>query len=281
MQTNLTFGSLFAGIGGIDLGFERAGLNCKWQVEIDDYARRVLAKHWPSVRRHDDIRTWPTADAERVDIIAGGFPCQDISYAGKGAGLGGERSGLFFELVRVVREMGPRFVVLENVAALLTRGLGDVLGTLAAIGYDAEWHCIPAAAVSAPHIRDRVFILAYAKELQCNGGIVYRKHAKGKVSKPRDGGSATHVANSSKPGLPLPKCQTLLGEGRRKEGRAVAECDWWSTEPAVGRVANGIPNRVDRLRGLGNAVVPQVAELVARRVIAINNRVVEEQNAND
>jgi DNA (cytosine-5)-methyltransferase 1 len=290
MRTNLTFGSLFAGIGGIDLGFERAGLSCKWQVEIDDYARRVLAKHWPAVRRHDDVRTWPQPDTEYVDVIAGGFPCQDISYAGKGAGLGGERSGLFFELIRIVREMGPRFVVLENVAALLTRGLGDVLGTLASIGYDAEWHCIPAAAVGAPHIRDRVFILAYArcnqarggeavdrkktkwgegisyagnscchagtmadtKELQCNGGIVYRKHAKGKVSKPRNGDFPSYT----------------------KHG-------WWSAEPAVGRVADGIPNRVDRLRGLGNAVVPQVAELVARRVIAINNRIVEEQNAND
>uniref|UniRef100_UPI0035617122 DNA cytosine methyltransferase n=1 Tax=Stieleria sp. TaxID=2795976 RepID=UPI0035617122 len=94
----LTFGSLFAGIGGIDLGFERAGMTCKWQVEIDDYARRVLAKHWPDVRRHDDVRTWPQPDTERVDVIAGGFPCQDISYAGKGAGLAGERSGLFFEL---------------------------------------------------------------------------------------------------------------------------------------------------------------------------------------
>ena len=288
MQTDqLTFGSLFAGIGGIDLGFDRAGLSCKWQVEIDDYARRVLAKHWPTVRRHDDVRTWPTADAQRVDVIAGGFPCQDISYAGKGAGLGGERSGLFFELIRIVCEMGPRFVVLENVAALLTRGLGDVLGTLASIGYDAEWHCIPAAAVGAPHIRDRVFVLGWnangkhdcqvrpwhsqntnasrdrhwqdesrsipdAEELQCDGGNVYRKHAKSKVSKPRNGDFPDYT-----------------------------ECGWWSVEPAVGRVAHGIPSRVDRLKGLGNAVVPQVAELVARRVIAINNRLAKEQTAND
>ena len=157
-MSQLTFGSLFAGIGGIDLGFERAGMACKWQVEIDPYAQRVLAKHWPHVRRHDDVRTWPQSDAERVDVIAGGFPCQDISYAGKGAGLAGERSGLFYEVARIVGEMGPRVVVLENVAALLTRGMGDVLGTLASLGYDAEWHCIPAAAAGAPHIRDRVFI---------------------------------------------------------------------------------------------------------------------------
>ena len=158
----LTFGSLFAGIGGFDLGFERAGMVCKWQVEIDDYANRVLAKHWPNVRRLPDVRTWPQPDTERVDVICGGFPCQDISYAGRGAGLEGKRSGLFFEAVRVVRQLRPRIVCLENVAALLTRGLDVVLGTLAEIGYDAEWHCIPAAAVGAPHIRDRAWVVAYA-----------------------------------------------------------------------------------------------------------------------
>jgi DNA (cytosine-5)-methyltransferase 1 len=155
----ITFGSLFAGIGGFDLGFERAGMVCKWQVEINDYANRVLAKHWPHVHRERDIRTAGRHNLEPVDVICGGFPCQDISYAGQGAGLDGERSGLFFEAVRVVRELRPRIVVLENVAALLTRGLDRVLGTLAEIGYDAEWHCIPAAAVGAPHIRDRVFVI--------------------------------------------------------------------------------------------------------------------------
>ena len=117
---NLTFGSLFAGIGGFDLGFERAGMACKWQVEIDDYANRVLKKHWPDVHRERDIRQCGKHNLEPVDVICGGFPCQDISYAGLGAGLDGERSGLFFEAVRVVRELRPQIVVLENVAALLT-----------------------------------------------------------------------------------------------------------------------------------------------------------------
>src|SRR5690348_12331563 len=105
----LTFGSLFAGIGGFDLGFERAGMKCEFQVEIDPFCQKVLAKHWPNVRRHDDVRTFPptAADEWRVDVICGGFPCQDISYAGRGAGLAGERSGLFFEVVRVVRALGP------------------------------------------------------------------------------------------------------------------------------------------------------------------------------
>lgn len=255
----LTFGSLFAGIGGIDLGFERAGMACKWQVEIEPYCQKVLAKHWPGVRRWDDVRTWPQPDTEPVDVIAGGFPCQDISYAGKGAGLAGERSGLFFEVARIVREMGPRIVVLENVAALLTRGLGDVLGTLASLGYDAEWHCIPAAAVGAPHIRDRVFILAYANNAK------WRRRAKrleerhwkpllhGKNWQVADANS--HRRNKTRQRVTAPRCNGVERDA------------WWSTEPAVGRVADGVPNRVDRLRGLGNAVVPQVAEYIGRRIV--------------
>src|SRR4051794_35686151 len=119
----MTFGSLFAGIGGMDLGLERSGMTCSWQVEIDPFARKVLAKHWPDVRRHDDVRTFPPepVDGWRVDLIAGGFPCQDISVAGKGAGLDGARSGLWTEIVRTVRLLRPRFLVVENVSALLDR----------------------------------------------------------------------------------------------------------------------------------------------------------------
>lgn len=162
-----TFGSLFAGIGGIDLGFERAGLECKWQVEIDDYATKVLEKHWPDVSRWRDVKTFPP-DADNnwsVDVIAGGFPCQDISTAGKGAGINGERSGLFFEIIRLAGQLRPRAIVLENVSALLVRGMGTVLAELAKVGYDAEWHCIPAAAVGAPHRRDRVFVIACKKNV--------------------------------------------------------------------------------------------------------------------
>lgn len=250
----LTFGSLFAGIGGLDLGFERAGLECKWQVEIDEYCRRVLAKHWPDVQRHDDIRTWPSSDAERVDVIAGGFPCQDISYAGKRAGLAGERSGLFYELIRVVREMAPRVVVLENVAALLTRGLGDVLGTLASIGFDAEWHCIPAYYTGAPHIRDRVFVVAYA-----DGRDDYNDFR--------------HQTTSNQ--VPSPSCHAN-GKGKSRlcfdeemaRLHGIPKAFWtWPDPPQRLGVANGIPNRVDRLRGLGNAVVPQVGEYIANAIV--------------
>ena len=352
----ITFGSLFAGIGGIDLGFERCGMECKWQVEINDYAQKVLAKHWPTVHRESDIRECSARNLERVDIIAGGFPCQDISYAGLGAGLDGERSGLFFEAIRLVRELQPRAVVLENVAALLTRGLDRVLGTLAEIGYDAEWHCIPAAYVGAPHIRDRVFVIGLQRMAQYTNSInecSIRKHAKlksnatasgncyrknplqdsdvsdsrcsrvqqrrsdcqieqgsgvmggifrdGAPKEPvaknealadttsnrwqqrqqdgrggqkgaskgqecRSGGGGEASANANSEGLEKRQGQDAIGAGQ--DGRPeLGRSEWWAVEPDVGRVAHGIPARVDRLRGLGNAVVPQVAELVGKMVL--------------
>jgi DNA (cytosine-5)-methyltransferase 1 len=271
----ITFGSLFAGIGGFDLGFERAGMSCKWQVEIDDYANRVLAKHWPDVARHRDIRSVGGHNLSPVDIICGGFPCQDISYAGRGAGLDGERSGLFFEAIRVVRELRPRVVVLENVAALLTRGLDRVLGTLAEIGYDAEWHSIPAAAVGAPHIRDRIFILAYAR----HGRIDQRSWGPRCKFEPETSignefggdGENRDVADADEPIASKERLQRggqfmRAGCDQTADSRAGLDGNW-ITEPDVGRVAHGVPKRVDRLRGLGNAVVPQVAEFIGRQIV--------------
>ena len=264
----LTFGSLFAGIGGFDLGFERAGMECKWQVEIDDYSTKVLEKQWPQVHRERDIRTVGNHNLEPVDVICGGFPCQDISYAGLGAGLDGERSGLFFEAIRVVRELQPRIVVLENVAALLTRGLDRVLGTLAEIGFDAEWHCIPACSVGAPHIRDRVWVLAYAKSERCR-----ETRQRGKRQAKRVGECGEVLANANEP---RQQTRTNTKPNREPErcfkgfkfGRtSLQNRRWWEVEPDVGRMANGIPSRVDRLKGLGNAVVPQVAEYIGRQVV--------------
>lgn len=245
----LTFGSLFSGIGGFDIGFERAGMECRWQVEIDDYATRVLERHWPHVRKWRDIKTFPPdAESERcrkgrsrgaaahgkgsedsswsVDIVCGGFPCQDISYAGRGAGLEGDRSGLFFEALRVVRQLRPRIVVLENVAALLTRGLDRVLGELAEIGYDAEWHCIPAAAVGAPHIRDRVFVIAYS---ECER----RKPGRDNSGQPK---IAESVDSSS---------LASFERGHREPGGQ------WFTEPDLGGSFDGFPNFLDRHIGSG------------------------------
>ncbi len=162
MSGLLTIGSLFSGIGLLDLGLEWAGLGPpKWQVEIDDYARRVLAKHWPDAIRLCDVRAVNGCLVPRVDVLAGGFPCQDISSAGRGAGLSGRRSGLWFEYLRIVRELRPRFVIVENVAKLFTRGIDVVLGTLAESGYDSLWYRLAASDVGAPHRRHRVFIVAW------------------------------------------------------------------------------------------------------------------------
>jgi len=158
----LTHGSLFSGIGGFDLGFERAGIRTLWQVEIDAYCRRVLEKRFPHAKRHSDVRTAGKHNLEWVDIISGGFPCQDISNAGKRAGIDGERSGLWSEYARIICELRPRYVVVENVAALLGRGIERVLGDLAEIGYDAEWQSIRASDFGAHHRRERIWILAYS-----------------------------------------------------------------------------------------------------------------------
>lgn len=265
----LTFGSLFAGIGGLDLGLERAGMVCKWQVEIDPWCRRVLAKHWPDVRRHDDIKTFPLEGDWSVDVICGGFPCQDISNAGKRAGINGERSGLWSEMLRVIRVVRPRIVVVENVAALLGRGMDRVLGDLSESGFDAAWSVLAASDFGAPHIRERVFLVGHA-------------YGPRRGSRPtqREIGAETGKPVLAARGEALPDAGRELlevggawnGDGRR--GTTLESCGgaggWWATEPDVGRVAHGIPARVDRLRGLGNAVVPQVAEWIGRRIVEAN-----------
>lgn len=170
----LTFGSLFSGIGGLDLGLERAGLRCVWQVEINDYCRRVLAKHWPNVRRHDDVKTFPPQEgAWSCDLIVGGFPCQPVSVAGKGLAQDDPR-WLWPEFARILRVLRPRYALLENVPGLFVRGFPDVLGDLATLGYDAEWAVLSAAQFGAPHLRKRVFVVAYShreRQLQPQGGV--------------------------------------------------------------------------------------------------------------
>ena len=157
---------LFSGIGGFSLGLERTGgFKTVAFCEIDQFCRAVLKKHWPHVPQFEDVTKLNGSEIRKtvgtIDVICGGFPCQDISFAGKGAGLSGARSGLWSEFARLIGEIRPRYVIVENVAALLGRGLSRVLGDLAALGYDAEWHCIPASAVGAPHLRDQLWIVAY------------------------------------------------------------------------------------------------------------------------
>jgi DNA (cytosine-5)-methyltransferase 1 len=300
----LTFGELFAGIGGFSLGLERAGMKCKWQVEIDPYATAVLKKHWPEVPKHDDVRTFPPQGDYAVDLICGGFPCQDISVAGKGAGLAGARSGLWYEFARIIGVVRPRYVVVENVAALLNRGMGTVLGDLSSLGYDAEWHVIPASAVGAPHRRDRVWIVANARrehgdrwpsvstlpdrqKAQRDEAVNHSERCGALVANaegiscrarlceddPQQDGhqpcnSCGDVSNANRAG-----CQQQRRAEPAPAEQLAAECGgWWSVEPDVGRVAHGVPSRVDRLRCLGNAVVPQVVEVIGRAIIAHEER---------
>ena len=274
----MRIGSLFAGIGGFDLGFERAGFAVSWQVEKDKYCQRVLAKHWPHVPRFTDVRDCGRHNLEPVDVITGGFPCQDLSAAGKMAGLDGEQSGLWREMLRIVGEVRPRFVVMENVTMLLVRGLDRILGSLAELGYGAEWHLVQACDVGAPHRRGRIWIVADADsqgQLQEKGT---ERKVWGRIDHSGPKGERENVADAM-----FTRLQGFAGyECSGKESRPINEgasrpvaegsiCErttsgWWDIEPDVGRVAHGVPKRMDRLKGLGNALVPQIAEMIALEI---------------
>jgi DNA (cytosine-5)-methyltransferase 1 len=355
-----TFGSLFAGIGGIDLGLERAGWRGRWQVEYEPFCQRVLAKHWPDVTRYGDIHDVDWDTVERVDLVAGGFPCQPISTAGRQRAQEDAR-WLWPEFARCLRALRPRYVLVENVANLLGvndgSAFGEVLGDLATLGYDAEWDCIPAYSVGAPHIRDRLWIVGTEQS-----GAVADPGSSGRPLKPAlragrndvgwsratveyadslgqgwsspmgspnlagvrqgnagpepDGASARTVPDTDGLGREGKRSGGLSANGDpsrgydadrcggasadadrsrdadlaiasgerlqepRRVGRAerpaksvagsadhVVDAGWWSAEPDVGRVAHGVPARVDRLRALGNAVVPQVVEFIGRRIL--------------
>lgn len=228
----LTVGSLFSGIGGFDLGLERAGMRVMWQCEADPFARSILAKHWPGVPRLCDVqRTGIGRDFEpcRVDLLCGGFPCQGTSPGGNRLGLADPRSGLWSEMFRLVRELRPRYVVVENSGDLAVRGLDRVLGDLASVGFDAEWEELPSCAFGAPHSRKRLFVVAY------------------------------------------PHGEQRRGECGRQRGQAEGQGEWdvyrWDTEPGGLRMADGIPAAVDRNRALGNALLPQIAEWIGRRIL--------------
>jgi DNA (cytosine-5)-methyltransferase 1 len=242
----LTIGSLFSGIGGLELGLEWAGLGpVVWQVEKDEYCRRVLAKHWPDATRYEDVRDVGSRNLAAVDVLAGGFPCQDVSVTGFQAGIvEGSRSGLWIEFARIVGELRPRYVVVENVTGLLADGMGRVLGELSRLGYDAEWSTVSACAVGAPHTRERVFIVAY----------------------PARGERETRVRHQPDGPRPL----QLRNGGTVSGDRAPA---WVEDVAALYRSADGIPHRVDRVTALGNAVVPQVAEVVGRVILELESRV--------
>ena len=234
---------LFSGIGGFSLGLERTGgFQTSQFVELDPKARQILKKHWPDVPQHDDIRTYkPTPRS--ADVVCGGFPCQDISEAGHGAGIGGERSGLWKEMARVIRVVRPGWVIAENVSTLRSRGLAVVLQDLNALGYDTEWHCIPASAIGAPHRRDRIWILGYPNGKQKQP--VQRRSGE-------EGGQTTATE----------RLLHLDDSNSDQDGN-----HFWVSEPPVGRVADGFPYRMDRVRLLGNSIVPQIATLIGQQIL--------------
>lgn len=227
---------LFSGVGCFSLGLERTGgFRTVAFCEIEAFPRKVLKKHWPEVPCYHDVRDISAAallrDGISVDVITGGFPCQDISLAGRMSGLGGKKSGLWEEYFRIIEEIRPKVVIIENSPVLRSRGLGNMLRQFASIGYDAEWHCIPANALGAPHRRDRVWIIAYTagvRDRLSEGQILARRHL------------------------------TQYGY-------------WWSREPQICRVDDGTAGRVDRLRAIGNAVVPQIPEMIGNAILLALN----------
>ena len=244
MNKPVRFLSFFTGVGGLDLGLERAGMTCVGQVEIDPYCRAVLTKHWPNVPKMADVRDVRGDEFGPFDYLVGGFPCVDVSNAGKRAGISAPRSGLYGEIVRCLRVVRPLGAVLENVAALLARGMGRVLGDLAEIGYDAEWDCVPACAVGAPHVRDRVFVVAHSRGVGSAGQII-----RWNIGRVRSWWTGCPSPLFSGP-------ESWAVERIRLGGRQ---------SPILGR-GHGITHWMDRVRGLGNAVVPQVGEVVGRAI---------------
>jgi DNA (cytosine-5)-methyltransferase 1 len=259
----MRFGSLFTGIGALDKGLEDSGMKCSWQVESDDYALSVLAKHWPGLPKYHDVKTFPpegtwgssvlrgdwSLDIFKVDLICGGFPCQGLSAANyMGRGLGDERSGLWFEFARIIGLLRPRYVLVENVPALTFRGLGTVLGGLAALGYDAEWQTIPANAFGAPHRRERLFIVAYPasqrrqKDAILQGGP-FETPSQKQMARIRD------------------------WPGRLEFSGALPDRVRWVPDASVCRVVDGAATELHRYRVCGNSVVRQVVQWIGKRIM--------------
>ena len=240
----IRIGSLFSGIGGFELGLERAIPNSRtiWQVEKDKVCRSILAKHWPNAKRHNEIKLVGKHNLENVDIICGGFPCQNISRAGKKEGIHGAQSSFWFEMLRVIRELRPKVIIIENSANIIRLGGAAVIGGLAEIGYDAEWTVLSAREQGSCHKRDRWFCVAYPTEEDVQEQPLY----------------------------------PIGMETERRPSRGNHEDDgsqspnYWQrhTHPSpFCRVDDGVSNRMDRLKALGNSIVPQCSEFVGKCIV--------------
>jgi len=256
-----TVGSLFSGIGGVDLAFERAGFQIAFQVENNTFCQRVLAKHWPDVKRFEDVRNVGKHNLPIVDVLVGGFPCQNISNAGRREGITKDsRSGLWFEFARIIGELRPRYVFLENVAAITSKGGALVIGQLADMGYGAEWAVVSAADVGAPHLRKRWFCVANANGEQCEKQRIAVGHAPehafaGCSGKNADGGHAQSSMGRILDGL-SGQLDAVGRQPQRWPSRpGEAQHEWEAPRTVPPRT---VGNRSARLAALGNAVVPQV-----------------------
>ena len=295
----LTGISLFSGAGGLDLAAKWAGIKTVAYVEYDPYAQGVLMSRMrdgslDAAPIFEDVRTFRgTSLRGSIDVVSGGFPCQDVSVAGKQEGIReGTRSGLWKEFARIIREVGPRFVLVENVPGLLLYGqLGIVLGDLAEMGFDAQWSVLSAADVGANHLRERVWIVANARqELRYQR----RDNKEGEASEwskspskperrrknvPDTAGARREPHGNWKPGRQESVCdatserfqdRTNKPLGRSEQKQEPKRSNWWATEPNVGRVANGVAFRVDRLRCCGNGVVPQQALPAFQKIVEMS-----------
>lgn len=289
----IRIGSAFSGIGGFEVGLEKSIPNSKtvWQIEQDPFCQKILQKHWPDAKRYDDVRKVGAHNLEPVDIFCAGFPCQDISVAGKGEGLDGEKSGLWWECFRLISELRFPIIVLENVAAITFRGGREVVGSLTSIGYDTEWQVISARMFGAPHIRRRWFLVGHAsnaynrsKTPKVQAGrsehVVCNtrgwSHASNPNSQSKSNGSrfsqtlerTSSNTNSERTQIQIEREQSsvsLFGSNGKKNSN-----NYWrenAPESPICRVDDGIPNRVDRLRALGNAIVPQCSEYIGRCIV--------------
>ena len=286
-ERRYSIGSLFSGIGGFELGLERAipGSFTRWQVEQDSYCRKILAKHWPKAEIYDDVRGITKNNIEKVDILCGGFPCQDISSANARArGLHGEKSGLWWEYHRIINELQPRVAVMENVTAISFRGLGAVIGSLSEIGYNAEWCTIRASDFGAPHQRERWFCVAYPNRersreafygrpspIDSNREEIYRRRS----SSEEDRISSHSYCSSLQGG----RISSRVYEKNPNTKRDIRSESYWGEtqipQSTICGVDDGLSGGLDRatirrnkqrLKALGNAIVPQCSEWIGKKI---------------
>lgn len=283
MEINMIkIGSLFSGIGGFELGLERAIPNSQtiWHVEQNKYCQRILTKHWPEAKIYDDVSEVGKHNLENVDIICGGFPCQNISTAGNKEGIYGKKSSLWWQMQRIIGELRPRVAVLENVPNLITLGLSEVLGSLAKIGYDAEWTVISAEQFGACHRRRRIFIVAYpGQTTDSNKNGCRQTHDRwiGETSDLSRGSEGIQQGRQKTTPNTYRKYSQSEWETVRLESKNKTTDNpfygsghaYWTKTPAPPPICNmddGIPFRLAKLRALGNAIVPQCSEWIGQRI---------------